>query len=148
MTRQPWDQGAQRSRTTGLSSTWALRNASSDQSNQRTESAGKDSSLNLCAANGAAARAAAAQWAAHALRLGGAQVQPENGVLFADLFSAALGAGDLLLRAADQHLEALPALPAKVFVGRHDRGDSSRRRELIQSYRSRLGAERPAQGVE
>ena len=36
MTLQPWDQGAVRSMTTGLSSAWAFWNASSDHSNQRT----------------------------------------------------------------------------------------------------------------
>src|SRR6185436_12306829 len=44
MTRQPWDHGAVRSMTMGLSSVWALRNVSSDQSNQRTFSSGKNRS--------------------------------------------------------------------------------------------------------
>src|SRR6185295_558699 len=121
MTRQPWDQGAVRSMTTGLSSTWALVKASSDQSNQRTVSEGNLWILYLRAADGAAALAAAAERAAHPALLGRAQVEPEHRVLLGDLLSAALRAGDFLLVAADEDLEAVPALLAEVFVGGHGR---------------------------
>src|SRR5579884_2032856 len=117
MTRQPWDQGAVRSMTTGLSSAWAFRKASSDHSNQRTlmpappgagerggGSRGWASRLDFRAADGAAPGAAGAQRPAHPPLGSRAEVQAEDGELLRDLPALAPGSGDLLAARPHQHL--------------------------------------------
>src|SRR4051812_6869691 len=118
MTRQPWDQGAERSRTMGLSSAWAFWKAASDHSNQRTPSEAT-LVLDFRTANGAAALAAAAKGAAHSALRGRAEVEAEDRVLLGDLLALALGADDLLRVGAQEHLEAVLALLADVLVGGH-----------------------------